>query len=225
MQIERATDWLGGMEQGEMLLRPRFGAIWQRTIGQDAEGAWFALDQGYSDPRRAYHNWKHIEAMLAGLDRARGEAEFSCARLDDIELAIWFHDAVYDPLAKDNEAKSAELFRASAGDALGREQTDRICGMILATTLHARDDDLSTRLLLDLDLRVLGGTPADYRRYVDAVRAEYVAVPADAWKTGRPAVLKRFLERPAIYQTAYFHRELEARARQNAAREIESLLA
>lgn len=207
-----------------MVDRQRFEALLGRSFGSDMASAWSELDAGYADQRRTYHNWAHIEAMLAGLDAARDEAEFADVRFDEVELAIWFHDAVYDPLAKDNEASSAALFeQAAAGGQLDIDKIARVREMILATALHVPSDDPSTQLLLDLDLAVLGGDSQAYARYVRAVRQEYAAVPDDAWRAGRPAVLKRFLERPTIYQTTYFRDRLEVRARENILGEITAL--
>lgn len=203
----------------------RFEALWVRLMDGSAAGIWAALDRGYSDPGRAYHNWRHIDSMLAGLDGVRSEAELADARFDEVELAIFFHDAVYDPSAKDNEAKSAALLSELA--AHHGEKTpgalERVTTMILATASHAPSADVSTRLLLDLDLSVLGSAEADYSRYALNVRAEYAAVPEAAWRSGRAAVLRRFLDREAIYQTTCFRRTLEAKARRNLASEIAAL--
>lgn len=205
--------------------KSRFGALWERTIGKGgAAAAWRALNTGYSDPHRAYHNWSHITAMLAGLDEAQAATEVDGADLGAVELAIFFHDAVYDPRAKDNETKSADLFRSCVSDThLDKAMADHIIGMILATATHPASSDKATRLLLDLDLRVLGGTSEQYLGYSDAVRAEYAFIPEEQWRLGRTAVLRGFLDRTAIYQTAYFLTRYEALARANLQSEIEKL--
>lgn len=202
--------------------KDRFEALWARMAGGAAAPVWAVLDRAYADRSRGYHNWDHIGAMLAELDAVRGEAEFVDVHFGEAELAIFFHDAVYEPLAKDNEARSAELFRGVAGG-MAEDAVRRIEASILATATHAPVADLSTRLVLDLDLCVLGAGAEDYARYARSVRAEYAAVPDAAWRAGRPAVLRRFLAREAIYQTVYFHSRLEARARENMAAEIAAL--
>ena len=204
----------------------RFHSLWVRAVGSgDADTVWQALDACYGEPARAYHNWTHIEAMLAGLDSVRGEAEFQAVRYDEIELAIYFHDAIYDPHAKDNEARSAEMFRQAVarGSIIGPEAIERIAEMILATMTHGPSADSSTKLLLDLDLQILGSPPQSYDAYAHAVRAEYGFVPEELWRSGRAAVMKRFLERPAIFQTAHFNRLYEGAARENIAREVAGL--
>jgi predicted metal-dependent HD superfamily phosphohydrolase len=206
--------------------RLRFEALWERTIGPAGAAMAFAeIDRRLGDVARAYHNWSHIDAMLRELDIARGEAEFADVAFDEVELAIFFHDAVYDPLAKDNEACSADLFREmSSGSArMSTAGIARVCAKILATAAHAPSRDPSTRLLLDLDLGILGSDAAGYARYAAAVRKEYAAVPDEAWQAGRPAVLRRFLQRERIYKTEYFFGRLEVRARANIEGEIRSL--
>jgi len=189
-----------------------------------ADGVWVRLDVLHGEPGRAYHNWSHIAAMLADLAALRDHAAFTSVDFDELELAIFFHDAVYRPGQADNEAQSAALFREAAGGqpAMGPASLHRVVEMILATARHLPSDDLATQLLLDLDLAVLGGSPQDYARYVAAVRTEFSVVSDAAWRQGRAAVMRRFLDRPALYQTAVFRR-LEAQARANIAGEIEAL--
>ncbi|RZK20026.1 MAG: hypothetical protein EOO56_13205, partial [Hymenobacter sp.] len=59
------------------------------------------LADAYNAPERHYHNLQHIDNLLNRLD---------AHPLQDpvvAELAVWFHDAVYDALRADNETKSA----------------------------------------------------------------------------------------------------------------------
>lgn len=208
-----------------MDMQKRFLSLWDRTIGTGADSAWQALEPGLGDPARKYHNWTHIQALLTALDGVRDVAEFAHVRRDEVELAIFFHDAVYDPLATDNEARSADLFVEAAGakPLIGADGVRKVAAMIHATASHAPVADITTRLLLDLDLGILASQRAAYDRYAANVRAEYSAVPDDKWRAGRPAVLQRFLQRERIFQTRHFKDLLEARARQNLAREIADL--
>lgn len=207
-------------------MKRRFTALWSRMMeGGSADTAWRQLDVRYREPDRAYHGWHHIAAMLADLDAARQQAEFAEARFDEIELAVFFHDAVYRPGEADNELQSAELLRAVAEPRppTGIAAIGRVTEMILSTARHLPSDDASTRLLIDLDLAVLAGSSAQYGRYAGAVRAEYAAVPDAAWRLGRATVMRRFLERPRLYQTAFFFELLERLARENIAAEIAAL--
>lgn len=65
----------------------------------------------YEGRDRHYHNLAHIEAMLA----LAGEYRKLLGDPEAVEAAIWFHDAVYDSRAKDNEAQSAALAEKARG--------------------------------------------------------------------------------------------------------------
>jgi predicted metal-dependent HD superfamily phosphohydrolase len=97
--------------------------------------------------------------------------------------------------------------------------------MIRATAAHETSADPATRLMLDLDLAVLGAAPPVYAAYAAAIRREYAAVPEAIWRLGRAGVLDRFLARPRLYQTRLFQERLEGAARINLAAEADALRA
>ncbi|TPK57288.1 hypothetical protein FJ546_27020 [Mesorhizobium sp. B2-4-19] len=179
----------------------------------------------YLAESRHYHNLAHIEAMLALADDYR-------ALLSDpeaVEAAIWFHDAIYDSKAKDNEARSAALAAQKLASRTDPERLDRIGAMILATATHQLpgfDDDAATRdasLFLDMDLSILGAAPDAFDAYERAVRREYGWVEEPMWRAGRGAVLKDLLARPRIFLTEEFRQRFEPQARLNMARSLEAL--
>ncbi|CAN7769077.1 HD domain-containing protein [Mesorhizobium sp. LjNodule214] len=182
----------------------------------------------YQAADRHYHNLVHIEAMLALASDYRA----SLHDPEAVEAAIWFHDAIYDSRAKDNEARSAALVEeklAGRGDA---ERLGRIAAMIVATATHELPglqrlgDEHFIRdaaLFLDMDLSILGATPKVFDAYEQAVRREYGWVEEPMWRAGRCAVLKTFLARPHIYHTEEFRQRFEPRARRNMARSIAAL--
>lgn len=204
------------------LLRTRFRALWSRTVGGDAaEAAWRTLDAGYGAGMRHYHGWKHIADLLAGHDAVRNLPEFVDLDHDALDLAIVFHDAIYETDRTDNEARSADLFTTHAAPAGESERLRSVDAMIRATATHGPSPDPATRLMLDLDLAVLGAPPSTYAAYKAAIRREYGAVSESAWRLGRADVLGRFLARPRLYQTDHFHDRLEASARVNLTAEMD----
>jgi len=187
------------------------------------EEAFADLDRRYREPGRHYHTWAHVAACLRELRRACPESGEEAA----LELAVWFHDAVYGPSRRDNERASAELALrwASAlglSPAIGR----RAAGLILATRHQqaaSQREDSSEALLQDIDLGVLGAGWARYLRYERGIALEYSGMPQASFREGRARLLRGFLARPLLYQTPAFRRRLERRARRNLTRGIARL--
>jgi predicted metal-dependent HD superfamily phosphohydrolase len=199
--------------------RERFTRLWSALGGGDAR-VFDELAQRYSAPDRHYHSTEHIVECLGWVDRARD----LCRDADALEAAVWFHDAVHDPLAGDNEVASAGLFRAAAGaSGISAEKIDRVCTLIAATDHRRPEVEGDARLLVDIDLSILGAPPVRYRRYERDVRAEYAALSDAVFQKGRLAVLRGFLERTMIFRTPYFYDRLERQARENLAEALRAL--
>lgn len=135
-------------------LLPRWTKLWNH-IGAttDPRPIYEQLVAAYSEPYRAYHNLTHLHECLVALD-ASG-AESASARI--VELALWFHDAVYDPKAGDNEEQSAELAVSTLSDASVPGRTiDEVRRLVLATKSHEFDGSTTQSLMLDGDLSILG---------------------------------------------------------------------
>ena len=180
------------------------------------------LEARYREPQRRYHTLAHIADCLAELSEVPGLTPRE-RRL--IELALWWHDAVYDPTRTDNEEASADLARrdlAAIGEPPG--VIDEVARLILLTKGHTVPlGDRLGAILVSIDLAILGREPKAYDRYAAQVREEYGFVPDDAFRNGRAAVMRKFLEAPAIYPDPAFRERYEARARANIAREIARL--
>jgi predicted metal-dependent HD superfamily phosphohydrolase len=198
-------------------LRARFLRALSEAGVQRAGGALFdELLARYGESHRRYHTIVHVDACLGFFDWYRGLA----AHPERIELALWFHDAVYDPHASDNERQSASLARARLG-ALGlcRAALEDIETHVLATERHSGGTP-DTDLFVDLDLSILGASARAFARFEQEIREEYAYVPNRAFAIGRCAVLNGFLARPTIYRVRAVREELEARARLNLERRI-----
>ena len=178
------------------------------------------LRKRYSEPHRAYHTLHHVAECLELLGEVRSLAQSAAS----IELAIWFHDAVYDPRRNDNELRSAEwaqreFKRAGASAAL----QDRI-GSLIMVTCHAGDPQTpDEQLLSDIDLSILGAGVNRFDEYEQQVRQEYRHVPAPQFRAGRRKILAEFLERDPIYFTEHFRTRREAPARANLQRSLTRL--
>jgi predicted metal-dependent HD superfamily phosphohydrolase len=176
------------------------------------------LAERYAEPARHYHTLDHVRAVLDVL--AAGGAVTA-----PLHFAAWYHDAVYNPRAGDNEERSAALARGALEPlgvrAAAGEETARL---ILLTKTHQTDAaDAAGRLLVDADLAVLGADEADYDCYARAIRQEYAWVDKAAYRAGRRRVLQGFLGRPRLYHTPALFDRLEAAARRNLRRELARL--
>ncbi|MGJ5036302.1 HD domain-containing protein [Bradyrhizobium sp. HKCCYLRH3059] len=175
------------------------------------------LVEAYSAGGRHYHDLRHVQDCLDQLDRV---ADLSVREREVLTLAIWWHDAVYDPTRSDNEEQSAILAERHVAPAL-RDEVGRL--IRLTRTHDVAPDDRLGALLVSIDLAILGTDEASYDVYADAIRREYADVPDDAYRAGRAAVLERFARRPVIYPDASFAAALDQKARANLARELHGL--
>jgi len=176
--------------------------------------------RAWSGMSRHYHTLTHLDACLRELDGSRDLA----LRPAEVEMALWFHDAVYRSWRRDNELRSAEL-AARVLRTASPESVERIRQMILAT-LHCEDRlEGDSALVTDIDLSILGEAPAIYAQFERAIRREYWWVPRARYVAGRRKVLEGFLKRPTIYQHARFHEKYEIPARANLATALQTLAA
>jgi predicted metal-dependent HD superfamily phosphohydrolase len=197
--------------------RERFRRLFQPP----ADAVFDDIETANAGPARRYHTLEHIGECLTQLD---GVVRPEAARRR-IELALWWHDAVYDPTRSDNEAQSAGLARGHLrGLGEPEDEIDEVARLIALTAGHTvASGDQVGATLVSIDLAILGQSQAVYDRYAAQVRAEYAHVPDSAFRAGRAQVLARFLETPAIYADPEFRDRLEAAARANIAREIAAL--
>ena len=190
---------------------------WSRLGVPEPPGLLSTLIARYSEPHRAYHNLEHIEECFEALAPAAHLAEY----LAEVHLGLWFHDAIYDPRRKDNEQASADLARESVVHAgLEQDSARRIHELIIATRHIAAAELADARLVADVDLAILAAPAPRFLEYQAQIHHEYSWMPRDEFQRSRTMILKRFLERPAIYQTEWFAERLEKRARANIAREL-----
>jgi len=196
-------------------------ALWNRLGTQeDGLSIFTGLEAAYAEPARAYHTAQHIRDCLDQFDPSRHMAQHP----DEVEAAIWFHDAVYLPGAPDNEDCSARLVRTTLADARAPvEVAHRIAELVLATQHLAIAAEPDAALLCDIDLSILGRTHEVFDEFERRIRQEYAWVPAPVYRGARAEILAGFLRRRSIFQTDYFRDRYEAPARANLARILKDL--
>ncbi len=202
------------------MLRDRFQTLWQRNNTLQAINAipvYDDLARRYREPGRHYHGLTHVNHCLREFDRVAELIEIP----DATELALWFHDAVYVPGAKDNEQRSADLFNEFGGTDLSPILIEKVSGLILVTTHKqppVKDDE---SYVVDIDLSSFGEHWPDFVRDTLNVRMEQAHIPDTIYYANHAKFLKMLLDRPRIFHTDFFYQCYEESARQN----IEQLLA
>lgn len=195
---------------------------WRTTVaglGSEPSPSLLAdLLSAYAEPHRAYHTLQHLSECFAHLDASPRAPEDPAA----LELALWFHDAIYDTQRSDNESRSAAWTRRAL-DGLAPERLDRIEALVLVTRHAAAPTTPDEALLLDVDLSILGAPTPRFEQYEAQVRIEYGWVPDEAYRSARGRILRGFLDRPVLFHTAYFANLFERSARANLGRSLERL--
>ena len=194
--------------------------MWRELSLAAPADAFDELIARYTESHRYYHNARHVADCLAKFDDARD----LCEHPAEVELALWFHDAIYDTHAKDNEAQSASWAARVLKDA-GAAQTEmeRVQELIMATCHAATPATRDACVLVDIDLSILGAAAERFDAYELGVRAEYAWVPEILFRATRRKILGEFLQRPSIYSTDNFKQKLETNARANLARSLQAL--
>jgi pantetheine-phosphate adenylyltransferase len=179
----------------------------------------------YSEEHRDYHTLEHIVRMLDEFEDVRHLA----SDLNAVSLAIWFHDVVYDVGTKSskiasNEERSAHLARVAL-EKLGSSEAlvAKVERMILATLHHDASDDFDEKLVLDLDMAILGASADDFDSYEAGIRKEYSYVSPEAFALGRSKFLRSLLDRSEIYASEFFHDRYDKSARENLERALARL--
>jgi predicted metal-dependent HD superfamily phosphohydrolase len=208
-----------------------WAAAWSALGRRAPAGLQAELMSAWSEPQRHHHDQRHLRECLALWTRWREHSP----RAGEVALALWFHDAIYDPqasVAGSNELHSAawaarSLVRAGADS----DTAQRVHDLVMATqhgvtqemAPAALGSSLDAQLLVDIDLSILGSPAERFERYDQDVRKEYAWVPGFRYQEARAQVLRSFLDRPRLYHGEHAVALLEAQARINLAAALSRL--
>lgn len=201
-------------------LAASWDAAWS-ALGRGAPvGLRQELEAAWSEPHRHYHDNRHLGECLALWTRWRDQ----CDRPGEVAIALWFHDAVYDPKASGNEVNSAAWAARSLLNAgLPTETGQRVHDLVMATRHDTSAQGRDAKLIVDIDLAILGSPGERFERYDQDVRKEYAWIQGFRYRSQRAYVLQGFLDRARLYHGASAVELLEARARTNLAAAISRL--
>ncbi|MEM9422675.1 MAG: hypothetical protein AAF986_09245 [Pseudomonadota bacterium] len=180
------------------------------------------LKRRYGRWGRHYHTWGHIEALLGHCETVREHLHHP----EVVELAIYWHDAVYSPLSRRNEINSAKLMKKRLHGLVQPSQLMHASCLIQATASHQlpsgapKDVAADAAYFLDMDLSILGTSDAEYDIYEGQIRREYWMIPNRSFFKARAKILESFLGRDRLFFTDIFRCMWEEQARHNLARAV-----
>lgn len=192
----------------------RFAEVWERAhCGPGAlPGAplFAEIAAYYGAPERTYHTLGHVDDCLARLDTAAPLV----GNRDAIEIAIWFHDVLCDPGARDNELRSARWYLERSRGTTARFRI-AVCRMILASRHTEPAVRIDARYMVDIDLAGFGSPWLEFRRTTELVRAEFPQKSDEEFARGLVPFLRSLVARKSLYGTDYFRERCEVTARHN----------
>ena len=197
-----------------------FCALWQRCRQNDSSdntgaGMHDRLLLAYSEPQRVYHTLAHIQSCF----KIFQDVVHLAKNADALALAIWFHDAIYDINANDNEQRSADWFLQETKGIFDDSLRNLVYGHILVT-MHCGTEiqDHDSQIMVDIDLFSFGKPWPEFLRDSEDVRNEKPGIPDEEFYPKQCGFQQFLLEQPRFFQSDYFYQHYEKQARQNLTR-------
>lgn len=200
------------------MLERRWNAFATRIKIDDPAKPWEAIATLHTSPERKYHNIVHIHDCLEKFD-AWPDKPTDDGR-DSIELAIWFHDIIYESTRADNEDSSAALLTHFLR---GHPLETEAIALIMATEHKEASGMRSEEIICDIDLSILGSPAEQYQSYADAILTEYNWIEPEIYREKRCDVLRNFLLLENIYHTEHARTQWQDQALINLQNEIDQL--
>ncbi len=202
----------------------RFQSLWQRCLKAGAADSSAAIHQrlveAYNEPQRHYHTLVHIDHCLAIFDQCKSLA----TNADALEIAVWFHDVIFEPGKRNNEAQSAELYQDLSTDVHDNEFRGLV-GRLIMATLHDGSslDDTDAGYMVDIDLSSFGLPWKDFLRDSQHLREENAQLSDTEYYRRTRDFQAGLLAKPRFYVTDYFCQRYEQQARNNLTKYFEQL--
>ena len=197
------------------LFHRSWARAWSSLTGTTNDSLRDELLARYAEPQRRYHTQQHLAECLALFE----EVQDLAAHPPEVEVALWFHDAIYEVKGSGNEERSAEwAFEALTGAGASASSATLVRDLVLATKHTAVPSGIDEQVLVDIDLAILGADLSRFDEYEQQIRDEYSYVPGFLFRRKRKQILKSFLDRPALYSTPRLREKLEDIARENLRR-------
>lgn len=167
----------------------------------------------YTQPHRKYHNINHINACLVELQNMPTDL-ITKKEYTNIETAIWYHDAVYNPYSKTNEDESGKLYQPTGLV----EDMYAVLHAIHATKYHLRTQQIlrkTTQVMLDIDLSGFGKSLLEFATNGMNIRHEYYNTTLRDFLNGRLNFYNELCKRETLYYTDYFRDKYHKTSQEN----------
>jgi len=171
---------------------------------------------------RSYHNLSHIDNCLKEFreysDYAKNNG-LEVAHTKSIEYSILYHDIITG--TNQNEllsAKRAYLDGILLGLSEDLLKVSYKC--IIATKHDVIPINPFEKIMVDVDLAILGQPISIYEKYASNIRLEYSHISTKEFYSKRKEILNNFLNRSSIYTLDYFKNKYEKAAIYNIISEI-----
>ena len=201
----------------------RFVSLWGR-FGADADWA-NALFRDvytlYATPGRYYHTPAHIAHCLQRKDEIAHLLEDPNA----VELAIWFHDVIYDMGADDNEVRSAKFFVERTAGKLPSSQAERVVRHIHATIYPSEPTDPDAQFVVDIDLSSFSLPWPQFLRDSVNVRRESTTSDPYEYAEKQQSFLEMLCTAQPFFRTDFYLERYEQQAQDNIRRILALLIA
>lgn len=204
------------------LLKPRWNSLCQRLNINDTPILFKVLTDHYSEPHRAYHTLNHLQNCFNEFD----EVKHLLNNPDAVEMAIWFHDIIYDIGKKDNEEKSAEFAKNFCQkNKLSENFSKEVEHHILATGDHTLSNNSDTNYLIDIDLSILGYPIEEIYKFEEQINKEYSTIYTQKeFLIGRIGFLSiKLKDNDSVFKTEYFKNKYGQSCQDNIPKTIENL--
>jgi predicted metal-dependent HD superfamily phosphohydrolase len=192
----------------------RFATLWRRCVASppspEAAAVYADLRDRLGGRGRSFHNLGHIDDCLQRFD----EVAPRLGDRDAVEVALWFHDAIYEPGNPDNERQSAQLFLDQSAGALPQFRR-RVCALILTTRRARTPRSNDCKFIDDIDLAGFGSPWEEFMRNGARLRREFSTQSDSDYYRGLSAFLSALRRRPQFFRTEYFIERYEKQARKN----------
>jgi predicted metal-dependent HD superfamily phosphohydrolase len=204
-------------------MQQRFISLWERCVpvprARSAEDVYRDLEGHYSHPNRHYHDLRHIGACLKHFDAINGQL----TRPDAVEMALWFHDAVYQPDADDNERRSAELFLGLAEGGADSSFLEVVRDLVMMTAHPSKPTSVDEQFTVDIDLASFGLPWEVFIRLGELVRNEFPHLSDRDFESVQLQFFEELAGQPYFFFTDFFRSRYEAAAQSNLRRRITQL--